>query len=91
MSLEASQVFKAVAGKVIAIAGRFAHAVRYAPVEMKLHLIHGEQDAVVSSQYSIQAQQQLKLLGLEATLDLLSGLGHGIDERALQLVSRYLN
>ncbi len=39
----------------------------------------------------IQAHQQIKTLGGDVTLDLLPGLGHGVDERAFQLAVRYLS
>lgn len=74
--------------KVIAMAGRFAQAVRQAPAGTQVHLIHGEQDAVVLPQWSVQAHQQIGALGGTVTLDLLPGLGHGIDDRALQLAIR---
>lgn len=91
MSLESTQTAGSVPGKVIAIAGRFAQTVRLAPKGTQVHLIHGEQDGVVAPEWSIHAHQQLKTLGSNVTLDLLPGLGHGIDERALQLAVRYLN
>lgn len=53
-------------------------------------MIHGAQDAVVSHTFSVAAAEALQALGGDATLDLLPGLGHGIDARALQLVIGYL-
>lgn len=91
MSLEGTQTSKPVACKVIALAGRFAQPVRHAPAATQFHLIHGEQDSVVLPQWSVQAHQQLKALGAAVTMDLLPGLGHGIDERTLALVTRYLS
>lgn len=91
MSLESTQTANPVAGKVIAIAGRFAQSVRIAPTGAKVHLIHGEQDGVVAPKWSIHAHQQLKTLGGDVTLDLLPALGHGVDERALQLAVRFLS
>lgn len=91
MSLESTQTAEFVAGKVIAIAGRFAQTVRLAPNGTQVHLIHGEQDGVVAPEWSIHAHQQLKTLGTNVTLDLLPGLGHGIDERALKLAVGYLS
>jgi len=91
MSLEATQTPEPAAGKVIAMAGRFAQPVRQAPAGLQFHLIHGEQDGVILPQWSVQAQQQLGALGGGVTLDLLPGLGHGIDERALELVIRGLS
>lgn len=92
LSLEATQTEVATnpAERVIALAGRFAVPVRQAPPRLRYNLIHGAQDAVVSHTFSVAAAEALKALGGDATLDLLPGLGHGIDARALQLVIGYL-
>lgn len=91
MSLESTQAAEPVTGKVIAIAGRFAQSVHVAATGAQVHLIHGKQDGVVAPEWSIHAHQQLKKLGSKVTLDLLPGLGHGIDERALRLTVGYLS
>lgn len=91
LSLEATQVDRPeVARRVIALAGRFAQPVRRAPQGVRVHLIHGEQDGVVSTRFSVDAAQALQALGADVTLDLLPGLGHGIDARALGLVIGYV-
>lgn len=92
LSLEATQATVATvpAGRVIALAGRFAVPVRQVPPGLRYNLIHGTQDAVVSHTLSIAGAEALQALGGDATLDLLPGLGHGIDARALQLVIGYL-
>jgi phospholipase/carboxylesterase len=90
MSLEATQADAAPAARVIALAGRFAQGVRRAPAGVRIYLVHGEQDGVVPTRFSVDAARALQALGAEATLDLLPGLGHGIDARALRLVLGYL-
>jgi phospholipase/carboxylesterase len=92
LSLEATQTDRAtgLAERVVALAGRFAVPARRAPLGVRYHLIHGTQDAVVPHSHSVAAAEALRALGGQATLDLLPGLGHGIDARALQLVSGYL-
>lgn len=92
MSLESTQVDGApvAARRVIALAGRFAGAVRRAAPSLRFNLIHGEQDTVVPTSSSVAAAHELHALGAEVTIDLLPGLGHGIDARALQLVLRRL-
>jgi len=92
LSLEATQTEMAMspAERVIALAGRFAVPARRAAPGLRYNLIHGSQDAVVSHTFSVAAAEALKALGGDATLDLLPGLGHGIDARALQLVIGYL-
>lgn len=93
MSLESTQSplqAQAMAGTIIAIAGRLAEKVRRAPEGVRFHLIHGDQDGVVMTRWSVEAQQQLQALGVSVTLDLVPGLGHGIDGRVLQHVVRHL-
>lgn len=91
LALESTQVDRApAAGRVIALAGRFAEPVRRAPAGV-IHLIHGEVDQVVPTRFSVDAERALKALGAGVTLDLLPGLGHGIDARAMQLVLGYLD
>ena len=75
---------------MVSLAGRLATPARSAPAGVRWHLIHGTQDGVVSVQHAQQAAAELKALGADVTLDLLDGLGHTIDARALQLLLRYL-
>jgi len=93
MALESTQAVTELppAQRVIAMAGRFAQPVRRAPGGLKFHLIHGEQDAVVPTRSSVEAAQQLEDADADVTLDLLPGLGHGIDARALRLAIGYLD
>lgn len=72
------------------MAGRFARPVRQAPAGTQVHLIHCEQNGMVLPQWSGQASQQIGALGGAVKLDLLPGLSHGIDDRALQLAIRHL-
>lgn len=89
MALEATQAGLP-ASRVIALAGRFAQPVRQVPKGLNLHLIHGEQDGVVPAHWAVDAQRQLQSQGANVTLDLLPGLGHGIDAGALNLAIGYL-
>jgi len=92
MALESTQLDPACvpASRVVALAGRFAEAVRRAPANLRFHFIHGEQDGVVPAQHSIAGADALRRLGAPVTLDLLPGLAHGIDARALQRVLAHL-
>jgi len=85
MSLEATQVAD-LAHRVVAISGRFAQPPRRAPANVMFRFVHGEEDAVIDARFSVQAAEFLNALGADATARLLPGLGHGIDERAAQLV-----
>lgn len=87
MSLEATQVSDTpLAGRVIAIAGRFAQALQRAPQGVAVHLLHGDQDQVMPVLLADSAHQQLQALGATASLQRFSGLGHGIDQRVLNSV-----
>jgi phospholipase/carboxylesterase len=90
MALESTQSAPGLAGRVVAIAGRFAQAPQRANPGTALHLVHGESDGVMPVALSESALQQWQALGGQATLDRLPGLGHGIDARAVDAVRRHL-
>lgn len=90
MALESTQQSPPWASRVVSMAGRFATPPRVAPVGTALHFIHGEQDAVIAPAYSVAAAERLRSLGAEFRMDLLPGLGHGIDDRVLDLLSAAL-
>lgn len=89
MSLEATQVAD-LAHRVVAISGRFAQPPRRAPEEVAFRFVHGENDPVIDPGFSVQAAEWLHSLGADAAAQLVPGLGHGIDERAAQLVPESL-
>lgn len=80
-----------VAHTVISLAGRFAKPVRLAPIDLSLHLLHGEQDSVVLPARSIEGAKQWQALGGVVTLYLVPGLGQGINEQALRRVVEHLS
>jgi phospholipase/carboxylesterase len=90
MALEAMQAVEPLAARIVAFAGRFASPPRAVPRETALHLIHGRDDRVIPSRQSIDAAAQLAALGARVTLDLVPGLGHGIDARALAVAMQRL-
>jgi phospholipase/carboxylesterase len=90
MALESTQQPGPIAGRVIALAGRFAHPPRVAPPHVALHLLHGEQDRLMPPALAADAAAQWRALGGEATLDLFPGLGHGIDARVVRRVGERL-
>jgi phospholipase/carboxylesterase len=83
MALESTQTDRPPAGRVIALSGRFAQPPRVAPMVTRVHLIHGDADRVMPAHLAEDALGQLRALGGQATLDLVPGLGHGIDGRVL--------
>lgn len=89
MALEASLLRPLAAARVISLAGRFAASPEVCP-GASVHLIHGGADAVIPSRWSEQARQRIVELGGVASLDIVPGLGHGIDEEMLGCVLRRL-
>lgn len=92
MALESTQLSGASrhAARVVAIAGRFAQPPRIKPENVAVHLLHGEQDHVISVRLAMEAERQLQALGASITLDRFAGLGHGIDARVVQAIGRRL-
>ena len=85
MALESTQRSPVSAASVVSIAGRFA-VLPTVPPQASVHLVHGDADSVIPSLHSEFAAHRLAELGATVSLDLVPGLGHGIDEPALQHV-----
>lgn len=90
MALEATQLPVLAAERVVALAGRLASPARRADPRLRLHLLHGEADKVVPVAGSAEAHAQLQALGATASLDLVPGLGHGVDSRMAELLLAHL-
>jgi phospholipase/carboxylesterase len=91
MSLESTQTGIApLAAQVVALAGRFAVPVRSAPAGVRFHLVHGADDGVVPARFAQEAAAGIEAAGGSVTLDVLPGLAHAIDARALSLLLGYL-
>jgi phospholipase/carboxylesterase len=84
MALESTQELTPPAGRVIALSGRLASPARRAPAALQIHLLHGQLDGVVPTQCSIDAHAELQALGANASLDLIPGLGHGVDAQMVE-------
>lgn len=91
MALESTQLAERLAGRVIAIAGRFARPPHRAPAGTVVNLMHGDQDRVMPVELADAAERELRALGGIATLDRFAGLGHGIDARVLGALARRLD
>lgn len=87
MWLEATQSGDTVAGRVIAIAGRFASTPQVATARTRLHLMHGTDDHVIPILLSRDAVARLQALGAQATLDSFPAPGHAIDRGVLERVA----
>lgn len=90
MVLESPQLPEPVAGRVIALAGRFARPPRVAPPWVALHLLHGDQDHLMPPSLATEAMAKWRTLGGQGTVDLFPGLGHGIDARVVGRVAAHL-
>lgn len=90
MALESTQQGRTLAGRVVAIAGRFAQAPRRAPPGTVVHLMHGDQDRVMPMALAIEATATLQSLGAKVTLDRFSGLGHGVDAKVMRRIAERL-
>lgn len=78
------------AGRVIAIAGRFASLPRLAPPLTTLHFFHGKADPVIHYGYCVEAAQYLVRIGADLTADIIPFLEHRIDDNVLNLLIKRL-
>lgn len=85
MALEATRGETACAGRVVAIAGRFAELPERAASATTLHLFHGKQDEVIPYSHTIEAVQHLLGIGGDATADVLPFVGHTLAEDFVDL------
>jgi phospholipase/carboxylesterase len=83
-------VESALAGRVIAIAGRFAKLPERASNAVTLHLIHGKDDAVIAYRHTIEAAERLLELDADITADVIPGVGHQINREIEDLVVQRL-
>ena len=90
MALEASAQAGAVAGRVVAIGGRFARLPEQASDAVTLHLIHGKDDPVVPYRHTIAAAEHLIALGGDLTADVLPRVGHEINAEVVATLLKRL-
>lgn len=85
MSLESTQA-AGLAHRIVSVSGRFAQPPRRAFPAVAYRFVHGDSDPVIDARFSIEAAEALRLLGADATVQLVPGLGHGIDARAARAI-----
>lgn len=73
----------AIAARVIAVSGRFARLPELMASGVTVHLVHGDEDTVMVPAHSIEALAHLAKAGVPTSIDVVPGLGHGIDGRVL--------
>jgi phospholipase/carboxylesterase len=79
-----------VAGRVVALAGRYAQLPAAAPAATTVFLMHGKADSVVHYRHTIAAAEHLLQLGGDVVADVIPFLGHEIDDELLELIVRRL-
>jgi len=78
------------AGRVVALAGRYAQLPETSPGTATLFLVHGKADEVIHYGFTVAAARHLVALGADVVADVIPFLGHGIDAGVLDLVARRL-
>ncbi|HEU4644421.1 MAG TPA: esterase [Burkholderiales bacterium] len=88
VALEAVKQLPGLAGAVVAYASRFARLPRSGTrIGSRVHLVHGEHDAVVSRVHAERAARTLAALHVPVTLDIVEDLGHALTHGAICLGS----
>lgn len=90
MALESTQVQPAMAGRVVAMGGRFAVLPNQVPEHTTTHFIHGKADAVMPYAHTVQAAEHWIAMGADVTADVIPHLGHAVNDDVAQLVVQRL-
>jgi len=90
MSLESTQLPLVLAGQVISFSGRLASQAEVVHVGTTINLIHGEEDPIIAASYSRAAASQLQALGAKVSVDIVPGMGHGIDGQMISIALQKL-
>jgi phospholipase/carboxylesterase len=83
VALEAVAAMPELAGAVVAFSARFARLPKARGLGARIHLVHGEHDAVVSRVHSERAARVLAGLHVPVTLDIIEDLGHALTHEAI--------
>lgn len=76
---------------VVAFSGRLASPAPLSPPPgARVLLVHGDEDTVIPARESERAAAVLSGLGVETTLRILPGIGHGIAPEGVALAQRFL-
>lgn len=88
LALEAIKRLPGLAGAVVAYSARFARLpLAGASISARVHLVHGEHDAIVSRVHSERAARVLAAMHVPVTLDIVEDLGHALSHHAVSLGS----
>lgn len=86
MALESTAQPQLLAGRIVALSGRYARAPHQPPAQTTLHLVHGKEDPVIHYGQTVMAAKQLVAQGADLTADVLPFLGHTISAEVQELV-----
>lgn len=88
VALEAAKALPGLAGAVVAFSSRFARLpLAGTHIGSRIHLVHGEYDAIVSRVHSERASRMLAALHVPVTLDIVGDLGHALSHQAVSIGS----
>ncbi len=90
MALEAVQAHDGLAGRVLAFSGRYAQAPKVPPLYSTIHLLHGEDDAIVPVAQAKAGYARLAELQADATIDIASTVGHELHPALLRVALQRL-
>lgn len=90
LSLESARARLALAGRIVAIGARFAHLPEALPDPACIHLVHGDDDAVIPVSQAIHAAERLAQLGAQVTLDRFVATGHETSPAMAQRIAQRL-
>ena len=86
MALESTQQPEFLAGRIVALAGRFCQPPVVPQHPVVMHLIHGEADTVVPCTHTVDAAAQLKAQGADITADVLADVAHEVPQEMAELL-----
>jgi phospholipase/carboxylesterase len=86
MALESTRDRPAIAGRVIAIGGRFAQLPGTPNEGTTLHMFHGKLDPVIPYGFTVEAARHLVKLGADVTADVIPFVGHQISDDIVTLM-----
>lgn len=86
MALESTALPQLLAGRIVALSGRYANLPHQPPAHTTLHFVHGKEDPVIHYGQTVMAAKQLVTQGADLTADVLPFLGHTISTDVQELV-----
>ena len=86
MALESTQQPTYLAGRVVALSGRFAQLPKAPHAHTMLHMVHGKADGVMHYGYTVTAAEHLVSLGADVTADVIPFLAHEVTPEVVDLV-----